>query len=259
MESELHLAWLEFKEYWDVGGRRSRLPSIPFYRLLRTYLSPFLRLFLKLRMHGLNNIPRKGKIILAANHLSHVDPIMVIAAARRTTHYMAKDGHFEKPLMRTLMNQTGQIETRRESGASDALKKSVKVLKASRSLGIFPEGTRSKRQEKPYLLPGKTGVARIASAQPDALVIPVALIGTREMMQPGKDKIPKLWKQITINAGEGITWYDWLSHPNGGNMSVESLLVLRQKEEHEIRKELSNLYRKFTDQLMGSISALGAP
>ena len=79
------------------------------------------------------------------------------------------------------------------------------------------------------------------------------------MMQPGKDKIPKLWKQITINAGEGITWYGWLSHPKGGNMSVESLLALRQKEEHEIRKELSNLYRKFTDQLIGSISALGAP
>ena len=109
MEKEFHEAWLEFKEFWDVGARRSRLPSIPIYRMMRTYLSPFLRLFLKLRMHGLNNIPRKGKIILAANHLSHVDPIMVIAAARRTTHYMAKDAHFEKPLVRTLMNQTGQL------------------------------------------------------------------------------------------------------------------------------------------------------
>ena len=259
MDNELHSTWMEFKEFWDVGGRRSSLPSIPFYRLLRTYLSPFLRLFLKLRLHGLNNIPRKGKIILAANHLSHVDPIMVITAARRTTHYMAKDAHFEKPVMRTLMNQTGQIETKRESGASDALKKSVKVLKANRSLGIFPEGTRSKRTQKPYLLPGKTGVARIASAQPDAMVIPVALIGTRDMMEPGKDKIPKIWKKISINAGEGLTWYGWLTHPNGGDMKVEDLRNLRQKEEHEIRKELARLYRKFTDQLMGSISALGAP
>ena len=259
MDKEFHEAWLEFKEFWDVGARRSRLPSIPIYRMMRTYLSPFLRLFLKLRMHGLNNIPRKGKIILAANHLSHVDPIMVIAAARRTTHYMAKDAHFEKPLVRTLMNQTGQIETKRETGASDSLKKSVKVLKANRALGIFPEGTRSKRKEKPYLLPGKTGIARVASAQPDAIVIPMALIGTRDMMEPGKDKLPKLWKTISINAGEGVSWYQWLSHANGGDMSVSKLKDLRSKEEHEIRAELSRLYRKFTDQLMGSIQALGAP
>ena len=87
----------------------------------------------------------------------------------------------------------------------------------------------------------------------------MALIGTRDMMEPGKDKLPKLWKTITINAGEGVSWYQWLSHANGGDMSVSKLKDLRSKEEHEIRAELARLYRRFTDQLMGSIQALGAP
>ena len=46
---------------------------------------------------------------------------------------------------------------------------------------------------------------------------------------------------------------------NGGNQSVNSLKLLAEKEEHEIRSELAALYRRFTDQLMGSILALGAP
>ena len=93
------------------------------------------------------------------------------------------------------------------------MKKSVKVLKANRSLGIFPEELGLKGRKT--TLPGKTGIARVASAQPDAIVIPIALIGTRDMMEPGKLKLPKLWKTVTINAGEGVSWYQWLSHANG--------------------------------------------
>ena len=75
---------------------------------------------------------------------------MVIAAARRTTHYMAKDAHFRKPLVRTLMNQTGQIETKRETGASDALKKSVKVLKANRALEFSGGDTFQRKENHTY-------------------------------------------------------------------------------------------------------------
>jgi hypothetical protein len=56
-----------------------------------------------------------------------------------------------------------------------------------------------------------------------------------------------------------VTWYQWLVDVNGGDQSAQSLKLLADKEEHEIRSELANLYRRFTDQLMGSIQALGAP
>ena len=78
-----------------------------------------------------------GSTILAANHLSHVDPIAVIAAARRTTHYLAKDGHFSNPLTRFVMRATGQIETHREAGGSDALASCWQALD-NKSAGYFP-------------------------------------------------------------------------------------------------------------------------
>ena len=95
---------------------------------------------------------------------------MVIMATRRKAHYLAKDGHFVSGPRKWLMNATGQIETHRESGARSALSSAVALLEADKAVGIFPEGTRSKRTESPYLQEGKTGVARLA----DALAVLVA-------------------------------------------------------------------------------------
>ena len=157
------------------------------------------------------------------------------------------------------MNLTGQIETHREEGGDEALASAADVLASNSALGIFPEGTRSKKTEKPYLLPGKTGIARLAASFPHAVVIPIALIGTREMMAPQQDKLPKLWLPVQVNYGQKITWLDWLEDSNGGAMTIAALKKMAELEEHEIKSEIAKLYRKFTDQLMNSISSLGAP
>jgi len=252
-------AWQSLQEHWLIPTTGQNLPRTPSYGFLRMFLSPFLRPLLNAKMHGLHNIPRNGAVILAANHLSHVDPIFVIASARRTTHYLAKDGHFKNGVMRFAMRATGQIETKRDKGGEGALSSAADVLDSGQALGIFPEGTRSKRSETPYLLPGKTGVARLAASYPGAVVVPIALTGTRNMMKPQDHKFPRLWRPIAFSAGQGVTWMEWLQDPNGGNTDAQMLLDLGSKEEHEIRASLASLYRNFTDQLMGSISALGAP
>lgn len=204
-------------------------------------------------------MPRTGPTILAANHLSHIDPIAVIAAARRTTFYLAKEGHFDNALTRTVMHATGQIETKRSEGGTDALASAVSVLNEGRALGIFPEGTRSKRTKAPYLLPGKTGIARLAAASPHTTVVPLALVGTRDIMAPKLHKFPRLWKRFEVNIGQPVTWMEWLAHPNGGNLEAEQLSAISHLDDHEIRAELAGLYRRFTDQIMGSLRALGAP
>jgi 1-acyl-sn-glycerol-3-phosphate acyltransferase len=252
-------AWASLKQHWHIPPTEQPLPKTPSYSFLRMFLSPLLRPALNAKLYGLHNIPRKGAVILAANHLSHVDPIFVIAAARRTTHYLAKDGHFKNAVLRTAMRATGQIETKRDQGGEGALSSAADVLSEGQALGIFPEGTRSKRTESPYLLPGKTGIARLSASYPQAVVVPIALMGTRRMMMPQDHKYPRLWRRIELSAGKGITWLEWLRHPEGGATTVEQLLKLSKQEEHEIRSSLATLYRKFTDQLMGSISALGAP
>ena len=149
--------------------------------------------------------------------------------------------------------------TQREEGGDQALSSAADVLSAKSALGIFPEGTRSKRTESPLLLPGKTGFARLAASYPDTVVIPISLNGTREMMAPQKHKLPRLWKKIKVDFGKGVTWLEWLENPKGGNISAEDLRSLKNQEEHEIKAKLAALYRKFTDQLMATIQHLGAP
>lgn len=259
VSSDVEQGWNALRDHWNIQVASKPIPSTPVYSFLRLFLSPLLRPMLRWRVNGSRNIPRSGPTILAANHLSHIDPIAVIAAARRTTHYLAKDGHFKNPLTRFVMKATGQIETQREQGGSDALASAATVLESGKALGIFPEGTRSKRTEPPFLLPGKTGVARLAAAYPHASVVPIALVGSRRIMQPQLHKFPRLWRRLDVNVGANITWLEWLSHPKGGAYSNEDLLELAQAKEHEIRAELSRLFRLFTDQLMVTLAHLGAP
>ena len=256
---DLEAAWEALRPHWAIAPSSQPLPSTPAYSALRMFLSPLLRPLLRWRIHGAERIPRTGSTILAANHLSHVDPIAVIAAARRTTHYLAKDGHFSNPLTRFVMRATGQIETHREAGGSDALASAASILNNGKALGIFPEGTRSKRNEAPFLLPGKTGVARLAAAYPHAVVVPIALVGTRDVMTPQHHKWPRLHRRFDVNAGTGVTWLDWLGATMGGGQTASGLVALAESDEHTVRAELAKLYRKFTDQLMGSLAALGAP
>ena len=79
------------------------------------------------------------------------------------------------------------------------------------------------------------------------------------MMAPQVDKVPKLWRSVNVNFGRNITWLEWLADPNGGGMDIEMLEQLHEKDKHEIKSAIAGLYRKFTDQLMQSISSLGAP
>jgi len=252
-------AWQSLEEHWLIPTTGKPLPKTPSYGVLRMVVSPLLRPMLNAKMNGLHHIPRKGSVILAANHLSHIDPIFVIASARRTTHYLAKDGHFKNAILRFAMRATGQIETKRDQGGEGALSSAADVLASGQALGIFPEGTRSKRTEPPYLLPGKTGIARLAASYPETVVVPIALKGTRQVMKPQDHKAPRFWRPMALSAGQGVTWMEWLSDPNGGDTDAQQLVDLSTKEEHEIKALLSPLYRKFTDQIMGSISALGAP
>ncbi len=250
-------AWSRVVARRGIEAADSVALRYPNYHRLRTAVNPTMRLFMRLRMHGLHHVPRRGPVILAANHLSHVDPVMVIMASRRKAHYLAKDGHFESGPRKWLMNATGQIETHRESGAKDALANAVALLHAGKAVGIFPEGTRSKRTEAPFLLEGKTGVARLASTVPGALVVPVALQGTREMMTPSDHSFPRFWRPVHIRIGAGISWSTWLR--KGAMLTDEEVDAIGDLPDEELDERVAELQRMFTDQLMASLRHLGAP
>ncbi len=252
---ELKDAWMAIEKHWKITPSESRITGDKSYAVMRWTLASFFRMVLRVRIRGIKNVPTSGPTILAANHLSHVDPLVVILASRRKTHYRAKDGHFRNFALASFMRATGQIETNRNTGGGEALSSAAVVLHAKRALGIFPEGTRSKRSEPPYLLPGKTGFARLAASYPDVPVVPIGLTGTRNFMSPSKHKLPRLWRRVGISYGKPITWWEWLE--KRGNVS--ELQALANKEDHEVKAALAALYREFTDEFMERIRGQGAP
>ena len=156
------------------------------------------------------------------------------------------------------MNTTGQIETDRETGGKDALIQATEVLRTGQAMGIFPEGTRSRRTEPPFMQKGKTGVARLAATFPDVPIHPVAILDTNKMLKPGS-KIFRISTPLTMSVGVGITWREWIHHPKGGALSEIELQEVVDSEQDVRNQKMSDLFRRFTDQLMGSLSALGAP
>ena len=241
-----------------IAGAPSPLPKSPLYSLFLWTLPVIFRSVFRLRYRGIARIPKKGAVIIAANHTSHIDPFTIITGARRRIHYLAKDGHFEKFATAIVMKTSGQIRTHRESGASDALSSASDVLGSGLAMGIFPEGTRSRRKHPPFLSEGKTGVARLAASYPDVPVFPTAIAGARSVMAPG-DKMIRFWNRVDISYGKSITWNQWITHPDGGEQDEASLQAIILAGPDQQREALRELYRKFTDQLMGSIEALGAP
>tara|TARA_B100000900_G_scaffold259149_1_gene220903 strand:+ start:558 stop:1325 length:768 start_codon:yes stop_codon:yes gene_type:complete len=227
------------------------------YKFLLFILPVPFRAFTNIHYHGLERIPNKPSIFVA-NHTSHVDPFLKIVAAKRPVHYLAKKEHFESQATKILMQSTGQISTSREKGSKDALVKAVHVLESGCSMGIFPEGTRSRNTNAPFLQEGKTGAARLAAKFPNIPVIPISIIGARDFMKPGS-LIIKPWKRIDVFIGHSITFSDWLSDNKGGNYSNQEIENIILMDEDQKREEMKRIYRNFTELIMDTLRKNGAP
>ena len=244
--------------FTGLSGTGEERPPPLFYRILMRVFPPMVRSLTNVRYEGLHNLPRNGAVILAGNHTSHIDPIVVIMGARKPVRYLAKSEHFDGGITKIAMLTTGQIKTNREAGGGGALAEAVDVLKDGGWMGIFPEGTRSRREEPPFLQQGKTGVARLGAKFPHAKIVPLAIIGAREFMEPGKMRI-RLFAPVTVRIGEPISFAEWVGSPEGGSMDEGELLNLLEQESGEIQRRMGEIYRNFTDQLMSSIRLMGAP
>lgn len=142
------------------------------------------------KIKGINELPKDKAFILAANHCSYVDHLIINATAilnlNRIISFLAKKEHFAEGFQRLWHAWFRAIPIDRQAGGKKALKSAIKHLKKGGIIGIYPEGTRSltgKIQE------GRTGIARLAIAA-NIPVLPVGLIGTFKILPKGK-LIPK--------------------------------------------------------------------
>jgi len=238
-------------------GERFSTPKI--YRFLEKYVPALLRSITNVHIRGAHKVPMEGAAIFCGNHLGNLDPFIKILVSQRPIHFMAKEGHFERQPARFVMISTGQIETFREHGGRDALARAVDVIQSGRCLGVFPEGTRSRRESTPLLQPAKTGFARLAARFPNVPVVPVTMsVGARDFMPPGS-KFPKPWKRIELIVDDPITFAEWAQHPKGGAIDDHWVEEVADQGVEQRLDSMRSLYRKFADQFIGTQKLRGAP
>ena len=149
----------------------------------------------RLHVEGEGRIPHTGPAILAANHVSFVDPIIIAVSARRQVHFMAKKELFRFRLFGWLLRQFGAFPVDRHRINLQAFKRAISLLEAGEVVAMFPEGTRG---DGVTLRPAKPGIGLIA-ARTGAPVIPVLHQGTEKVLPRGA-WIPRPHR-ITVKFG----------------------------------------------------------
>jgi 1-acyl-sn-glycerol-3-phosphate acyltransferase len=216
------------------------------YRTLELTLAPALRAVYRPTVSGVEHVPRTGPLILAGNHISFADEIFTPLVAGRQVFYFAKAEYFTTPglkgrAMAAFFSGLGQVPVERADTRSAAavIDIGVEVLGEGRALGIFPEGTRSPDGR---LYKFRTGVARLA-LRSGAPVIPVGIVGTREVQPPGSRR----WHRapVEVNFGAPLSFA-------GRPEDERSARLLREVTE-EVRAAVQRLSRQeYVDAFAGS-------
>lgn len=158
----------------------SRLLARIFYNLNMVWIKALLMIVTSRDIQGRENVPRKGPLIVASNHLSNGDPPILTAAVPRQIAWMAKAEWFKTPVIGRLFRIAGMIPVRRFEADLGALRRSQEVLKNGGALAMFPEGTRGGDRG---LQAGEPGTALIA-LRTGAPVVPIAIWGTEHVKLP---------------------------------------------------------------------------
>jgi 1-acyl-sn-glycerol-3-phosphate acyltransferase len=156
----------------------SRRRSYRGYRVAGLVVKPLMRFWFHMRVEGAENVPAQGPVILAANHRSNIDPVLVASALRRPVTFMAKSELFVGPLG-WILRLIDQFPVNRGSMDREALRQSSEVVSAGGVLGLFPEGSRGDGTFTAI----HPGLAYIVLREP-CPVVPVAIFGTERLRRP---------------------------------------------------------------------------
>jgi len=136
--------------------------------------------FLGLKAEGLENLPQSGPFIIAANHVSNWDPVVVALVLKRPVYFMGKTALFKYKIMAVICTALHAFPVKRGVPDRQAIRKALQVLEEGNVLGIFPEGARNRTGDMKAL----PGLAMIA-LKSGAPVVPVACLGTRHTLPFG--------------------------------------------------------------------------
>ena len=166
--------------------------------MTRALLGLAIQFYFSLERTGRKNIPKKGPVILAANHRSFLDPFIVGCCVRRPVYFVAKKELFEKRWQGWILNRLGAFPIKRGESDEESMATARGVLERGGALVIFPEGTRIRKG--PLGRP-KRGVGRLA-LETGAPVVPVAILGSERARRGFK--IRPVW--VRVRCGRPLTF-----------------------------------------------------
>lgn len=167
------------------------------YWCFRALAQPAIHVYFRLRRTGREHIP-DGKVILAANHRSFLDPFIIGCCLRRPIYFVAKKELFDNRLVGWFLNCLGAFPVRRGESDEESTATTLALLERGEAVVIFPEGTR--HRSGPLHGP-KRGVGRLA-LESGAPVVPIAITGT--------ERARRGWRirpvRVDIRCGRALTF-----------------------------------------------------
>jgi len=175
------------KEIWKAISRVIITASIRLY----------CKIVYKYEIIGKENIPKEGGLIFCGNHISYLDPPLIVVTATRKVRFMAKEElKTESLIFRYLIFAYNGIYVKRDSKDIGPLKEAMKALKNGECIGIFPEGTRNGMEKNDGKF--KNGAAYMA-LKTGAKIIPIGIRGEA-----------KPWHKVTIEYGKPMDFSELL-------------------------------------------------
>jgi len=159
--------------------------------LLYKILIPLDKLFITLyrpTYNNLENIPKTGSVILAGNHTSKLDPLLLMSSTNRCIHFLAKIELF-KGIKKVFFKNLGIIPVDRKRKNPEAISLGNKYLLNNKVIGIFPESTINKTKD--IIMPFKYGAVKMAK-ETDSYIVPFAITNKYELLK----------KSVTISFGK---------------------------------------------------------
>jgi len=195
------------------------------FSIIKFITYPLFRILFSVEHHGAENVPEDGAVIIAGNHPSYLDPLLVGLPIKRVIRFMAWDALFKVPLLGQIIKAVGAfpVDIRKGRGEAAYLE-ARRVLSRGEALGIFPEGQRSEQAAMGEL---RAGVARLA-IETGAPIVPVTI------------------------GGATRAWPKWKLLPRSARIIVRYHEPIRLSEQE---REANRDNREFQRQVMRRVAA----
>ena len=222
------------------------------YEVMHTVVPPLAKVVWRPTVEGLENLPTTGPVIVASNHRSFADSMVIPIVTPRQVVFLAKEDYFtgtgvKGALQRAWFEGMGMVPVDRDDtkAALASLDIALDVLRQGKAFGIYPEGTRSRDGR---LYRGRTGVAYLALTS-GAPVVPVGLTGT-EHLQPVGSTLPRLAK-VTVRFGAPLRFESRYDGVPTGRARREVTDVVMNEIQKLCGQEFAGVYNERPESPVG--------